>query len=350
MLVVLVCLAGLSLPTRAEDESAGAPPTRGRVAALLTALFYHDAASVSGANPQLSPNISYPAAGATFSSASPAQALFSQERARVMDFAHSLIYEGGYYPKEIYQLLGYENPSTARVARITRQLDNAGNRQPDPWEVAGRVGRSGMSGVSDNWSMAPGEDGETGMSSPGTLAYLPTLAIVYAAYPSDGREAAAQLAILKDDDLRAAPVARAAFSLLARILVSNRHDKNAWLRDASSDSEDSDTEYDLRALRVKDWRYLRGEECAMGRLERAVYIWYQGDSYREIMSMGRERLRSRESLAYLSALSAATYGMEGLPSRVISTGATDRQLLDVINDLHDLAVSEAVLRVAPEDE
>ncbi|MCL2001207.1 MAG: hypothetical protein FWG74_07210, partial [Planctomycetes bacterium] len=242
-----------------------------------------------------------------------------------------------------------ENSSTARVARLTRQMDKAMERKPSPWEVAGRVGRSGISGSSDNWAMTPGSDGEIDVSSPGTLAYLPALAVVYAAYQADGQAAAAQLAILKDDDLRAASAARAAFSLLARVLTSQQHDKDGWVRSASTDSRDPDTEQDIRAVRVKDWRYLRGEECAMGRLERAIYIWYKGNGYEEIMDAGRKSLRSRESLAYLAALAAATYGMESLPSRVIATGASDRQLLELINDLYDLAVSEAVLKVEEEE-
>lgn len=332
----------------AEDESGGALPSRGRAAALLTALFYYD---VGKGMPAEEPGgvARGVAAGAHIASAPPRQAANSVERAKVVDFARSLVYEGGYYPKEIYQMMGCGDAATARVARLTRQLDRAESKRPSPWEVAGRVGRSGMNGSSDNWAMAPGEPGEAGASSPGTLAYLPTLAVAYAADPRSGREAAAQLAILKDDDLRAAPAARAAFSLLARILVSRRHDKDAWLRDASADSRDPDTEQDLRAVRVKDWRYLRGEECAMGRLERAIYLWYKGDGYEEIMAEGKERLRSSESLAYLAALSAVTYGMESLPRRVIANGASDRQLLDMINDLHDLATSEAVLPVSPEE-
>lgn len=88
----------------------------------------------------------------------------------------------------------------------------------------------------------------------------------------------------------------------------------------------------------------------MGRLERALYIWYKGEGYAEIMREGRELLRSRESLAYLAALAAVTYGNEGLPDAVVASGAADRQLLELVNDLHDLATSEAVLRVSPEEE
>lgn len=338
----LACV--IAVPAAAEEDSAGALPSRGRVAALMTALFYH--------NP--------PAAltdtrlghfdGTTFASVTPGQALDSRERGKVVEFAKSLVYEGGYYPKEIYALLGYKDATTARVARKVRQLDRATISQPSPWEVVGRVGRSGMNGSSDHWAMAPGAGETEGVSSPGTLAYLPSLAVVYADYPNDGLEAAAQLAILKDDDVRAASVARAGFSLLRRVLVSERHDKDAWLRAASADSRDTDTEHDLRSVRVKDWRYLRGEECAMGRLERAVHLWYRGDNYSRIMDAGRDMLRSRESLAFLSALTAVTYGQEGMPADVIVKGSSDRQLLEMINDLYDLATSEAVLRVAAEDE
>ncbi len=88
----------------------------------------------------------------------------------------------------------------------------------------------------------------------------------------------------------------------------------------------------------------------MGRLERAVHLWYNGDNYGRIMAAGRDKLRSRESLAYLSALSAATYGQEGLPSDAIATASGDRQLLELVNDLYDLATSEAVLRVASEED
>lgn len=337
--------AVLAAPAVAEEESGGnTMPSRGRVAALMTALFYHNPPVALA---ELRNGIFD---GSTFASANPGQALGSRERGKVVEFAKSLVYEGGYYPKEIYTLLGYKDATTARVARKTRQLDNAGMARPSPWEVAGRVGRSGMSGSSDHWAMAPGEADEMGISSPGTLAYLPALAVVYAEYPADGLEAATQLAVLKDDDIRAAPAARVAFSLLRRILVSQRHDKDAWLRLASADGRDLDTEHDIRSVRVKDWRYLRGEECAMGRLERAVFLWYQGESYQRIMDRGKELLRSRESLAYLSALSAVTYGQEGLPSEVIVSGSSDRQLLELIHDLYDLATSEAVLHVAPEEE
>lgn len=320
--------------------------SRGRTTALLTALFYHDAGAIETDDHQAERDAATP--GAVFASVPPSQAMFSRERSRIAEFARSLIYEGGFYPKEIYQLLGYSNMNTARVARLTRQLDKVANKKPAPWEVAGRVGRSGSSGASDHWAMAPAANGADEVSSPGTLAYLPSLAIVYAAYPEDGREAAAQLAILKDDDLRAAPAARTAFSLLVRVLLAKEHDKDAWLREASRDSRDADTERDIRSVRVKDWKYLRGEECAMGRLERVIHIWYKGQSYREIMETGRERLRSRESLAYLAALAAVTYGMESLPNRVIASGASDRQLLDLITDLHDLATGDAVLRVSPD--
>lgn len=343
--VVLAASCFFWLADAAKTGESEAFPTRSRSAAMLTALFYHDS-DVKTAPAQT--DVSYPASGAMFPSTSPRQALLSQERARMADFSRSLIYEGGYYPQEIYQLLGYENPGSARIARITRQLDRASDKKPEPWEVAGRVGRSGMSGVSDHWTMNPGENGGGGYSTPGTLAYLPALAVVYAAYPDDGREAAAQLAILKDDDLRAASVAKAAFSLLVRILASKTHDKDEWLREASKDCQDSDTEHDLRSVRVKDWKYLRGEECALGRLERAIYLWYKGDSYRQIMELGREQLRSRESLAFLASLASATYGMDSLPNRIVTAGASDRKLLELVNDLYDLSTSEAVLRVALE--
>lgn len=338
---VLACV--IAAPAAAEEESAGLPPSRGRVAALMTALFYHNPPAA------LTDSRFGNFDGATFASATPGQALDSRERGKVVEFAKSLVYEGGYYPQEVYALLGYKNVTTARVARKMRQLDRATSSQPSPWEVAGRVGRSGMNGASDHWAMAPGADEDGDLSSPGTLAYLPSLAVVYAEYPRDGLEAASQLAILKDDDVRAASAARAGFSLLRRVLVSQRHDKDAWLRAASADSRDTDTEHDLRSVRVKDWRYLRGEECAMGRLERAVHLWYRGDSYARIMDSGRDLLRSRESLAFLSALTAVTYGQEGMPPEIIVKGASDRQLLEMVNDLYDLATSEAVLRVAAED-
>ena len=349
----LIALSGMS-----ASEADGNPyPPRGRVVALMTALFHHDTgmhatAEMQGGNKDQ----------IAFVSASPEKALSLRERAKVVDFAKSLVYEGGYYPKEIYALLGYKNVTTARTARLFRQLDekmggDAGDvgavqpgSHPSPWEVAGRVGRSGMSGVSDHWAMAPGAVGDLALSTPGTLAYLPSLAVVYSAYHSDGLEAAAQLAILKDDDMRAAPVARAAAGLLLRVLTADAYDKDAWLRAAAKDSRDGDTEQDLRAVRVKDWRYLRGEECAMGRLERAVFLWYKGNDYESIMAKGGEMLRSRESLAYLASLAAATYGQESLPGQIVNTGATDRQLLELINDLYDLATSEAVLQVAPQED
>ncbi len=334
----------LAVPAAAEEDAGEdcSMPSRGRVAAVMTALFYHnppDALAASGAGVF---------DRATFASAAPGQALGSRERGKVIDFAKSLVREGGYYPQEIYTLLGYKDETAARVARTVRRLDDAGLARPSPWEVAGRVGRSGMSGSSDHWAMAPGGADEGGMTSPGTLAYLPVLAVAYAGYPGDGLEAAAQLAVLKDDDIRAASTARAAFSLIRQVLSSRDRDKDAWLRRAAADGLDLDTEHDLRAVRVKDWRYLRGEECAMGRLERAVFLWYGGESYQRIMAKGREALRSRETLAYLSALAAATYGQEGLPAEVLAGGASDRQLLELVHDVYDLATSEAVLRVMPE--
>lgn len=353
MLTWLAASVGMS-----ASEADGNPyPPRGRVVALMTALFHHDAGMYNTAERQGESRERI-----AFVSASPEKAMSLRERAKVADFAKSLVYEGGYYPKEIYALLGYKNVTTARTARLFRQLDEkmgdtAGGSgtlqpgsQPSPWEVAGRVGRSGMSGVSDNWAMAPAAVGEPALSTPGTLAYLPALAVVYSAYLNDGLEASAQLAILKDDDMRAAPVARAGVGLLLRVLTAETHDKDAWLRAAAKDSRDADTEQDLRAIRVKDWRYLRGEECAMGRLERATFLWYKGNDYDSIMAKGSEMLRSRESLAYLASLAAATYGQESLPAQVVNTGASDRQLLELINDLYDLATSEAVLQVAPQEE
>lgn len=323
------------------DSTGGTVPSRGRSAALLTALFHHDAQN---------PRPRAEDGSRRFTSANPKQAAASAERGKVVAFANSLVYEGGYYPSEIYKLLGAEGGKNAKVGRIMRQLDASEGKKPAPWEVAGRVGRSDLGGVSDNWAMAPGEPDEEGISSPGTLAYLPMLAIAYAAYPQDGLEAAAQLATLKDDDIRAAAAARGGVSLLMRVLVAAKHDKDAWLRDASTDTLDPDTEHDLRTVRVKDWKYLRGEECAMGRLERAIYIWYKGESYQEIMAEGRKQLRSREGLAYLATLAAATYGMESMPERVIVSGASDSQLLRLIDDLHDLATSEALLQVHSENE
>jgi hypothetical protein len=339
---ILLYLSALSAVPAADPAAASL--SRSRTAALLTALFHHDVPAEAEEFRRNAPG------GASLGSLSPRRVEMLPERAKILDFAHSLVYEGGYFPGEIYQMLGYSGAVAARIARLTRQLDRAAGSgaPPSPWEAAGRVGRSGLGGASDHWAMAPGEDGEPGVLSPGTLAYLPALAVTYAEYPADGREAAAQLAVLKDDDLRAGPAARAAFSLLHNILTADRHDKDAWLVAASADGGDADTEQDVRAVRIKDWRYLRGEECAMGRLERAIHIWYKSAGYEESLAAGRERLRSSESLAYLASLAAATYGMESLPRRVIVAGSEDRQLLDLINDLYDLATSEAVLRVASE--
>lgn len=315
-------------------------PMKGRSSALLTALFHYDAPATRNTRND----------GQRFHSASPGALTMSGERAKVTEFAQSLIYEGGFFPSEIYQLLGLDNKVTSRVARITRQLDRASGKAPAPWEVAGRIGRSGMAGSSDNWAMAPGESDEDSLPSPGTLAYLPALAVTYASYPEDGLEAASQLAVLKDDDMRAASTARAGIGLLMTILVSERPDKDSWLRKAAAGSGDPDTDRDIRSVRMKDWRYLRGEECAMGRLERAIHIWYKGDGYQEIMAEGTRNLRSREGLAYLASLAAATYGMESLPNNVIAKGAGDVTLRELINDLYDLGTSEAVLRVAPPEE
>ncbi|MDR3212216.1 MAG: hypothetical protein LBU79_09915, partial [Planctomycetota bacterium] len=182
-------------------------PLRGRSSALLAALFHHDALGESNRRTALPADAG---GGQFFTSASPVKVATAAERAKVVDFANSLVYEGGFFPSEIYDLLGIDNATTSRVARLTRQLDRAEKRSPAPWEVAGRISRSGLAGSSDNWSMSPGELGEEGLSSPGTLAYLPVLALAYAAYPEDGLEAAEQLAILKDDDLRAAAAARGA--------------------------------------------------------------------------------------------------------------------------------------------
>ncbi len=346
LVLLILPLFSQQLPGSEEPYAANPLPLKGRSSALLTALFHYDAPvrkyQVAGPLQQIESE--------RFSSSTPAQVGETAERAKIIDFSHSLIYEGGFFPKEIYQLLGIDNPSTSRVARLTRQLDKAANKTPAPWEVAGRIGRSGIAGASDNWAMAPGEYGEEGMSSPGTLAYLPALAVAYAAYPQDGMEAASQLAVLKDDDMRAEAAARTAISLLMRVLVAERPEKNKWLVAAAADAGDPDTERDIRSVRVKDWRYLRGEECAMGRLERAVYLWYKGDSYISIMTEGAKRLRSREGLAYLAALTAATYGMESLPDNVVARGASDPNVRELITDLYDLGTSEAVLRVeTPED-
>ncbi len=317
-------------------------PPRGRVTAMLTALFHHD--------PTLRPDSADPFSLAKrFPSLSPTALRGRGERAKVVEFAQSLIYEGGYYPQEIYTLLGYTNLNAARVARQISLLDRQSNRQPSPWEVAGRVGRSGMGAVSDHWAMAAGADEAEAIPTPGTLAYLPSLAIVYALYPDDGLEAAHQLATLKDDDIRATPAAKAAYRLLAEALAAGHIDKDAWLREAAAASGDENARQDLRAVRVKDWRYLRGEECAMGRVERAVYLWYKGKGYIDTLEDGEKLLRSRESVAYLSALAAATYGPEGMPPELLANSAADRELFDLINDLYNLAGCEAVLRVLPEE-
>jgi hypothetical protein len=88
----------------------------------------------------------------------------------------------------------------------------------------------------------------------------------------------------------------------------------------------------------------------MGRLERVIQIWYQGTNYRDTMENGGKNLRSREGLSYLAALAAATYGMESLPDRVAAAASADSGLMEMVNDLYDLATSEAVLRVLPSEE
>ena len=343
--VILACVPAWI--GQAGEDGRQAVFTQGRATAVLAALFHYDASEVKGRE-------SWNAgAESAIASLSPRRAVLAPERGKVREFARSLISEGGYFPKEIYQLLGYGDVAAARAVRVIRQLDNlagAGGGVPAPWEAAGRVGRSGLIGSSDHWAMAAGPAGESLPTSPGTLAYLPVLVVAYAAYPADGGEAAAQLAVLKDDDLRAGPAARAAAALLFHILSGSRHDKDAWIVAAAADSRDAETGRDVKSVRVKDWRYLRGEECAMGRLERAVHVWYKSESYETAMAAGTENLRSSESLAYLAALAAATYGMEGLPRRVIAAGAADRSLVELVNDLYDLANSEAVIRVAPEGE
>ncbi|MDR1613739.1 MAG: hypothetical protein LBT97_13295 [Planctomycetota bacterium] len=342
LFLLTTTVAGAESPEGAAQEKT-AFPLKGRTAALLTALFHHDTTSRSGLSASFRENL---APDLTFVSAAPVQIGRNTERRKVLEFARSLVFEGGYYPAEIYHLLGIDNPAAARVGRLARQLDRASGTAPAPWEVAARVGRSGIAGSSDHWAMAPSDQLDGAISTPGTLAYLPALAVAYSAYPQDGLAAAEQLAILKDDDLRAGIAARISASLLMRILVSEKPDKDAWLRGAAADGNDPDAERDTRSVRVKDWRYLRGEECAMGRLERVVFLWYKGDSYRAIMSEGRELLRSREGLSFLSALAAATYGMESLPNNVITEGSEDGALRELIDDLQDLATSEAVLRVA----
>lgn len=333
----------VALPAAAEEDAGYAMPSRAKITALLTALFYHQHDSA------LTGSHAVPATASVFASLSPDRASEKRERNGIVAFADSLVYEGGYYPQAICSLMGYDNRTTAKISRNVRQLDNAMRRSSSAWEVAGRVGRAADVRVSGEPLAMRGEGVGDALATPGTLAWLPVLAVAYAEYPGDGAEAAAQLSVLMDDDLRAGPVARAAFSLLRQALIAKRRDKDAWLCSAAVDSGELTSEQDLKAVRVKDWRYLRGEECAMGRMERAVYLWYKGDSYTRIMEEGGKFLQARESLDFLAALAGVTYGREGLPTGVISAAASDAKLLELVHDLHDLATSEAVLGVGAED-
>ncbi len=107
-------LAGEGSPAAADADAQNGLLSRGRTAALMTALFYHNPPAA------LSPSSFGTFDGTTFSSTAPGQALESRDRGKIVDFAQSLVYEGGYYPQEIYALLGYKDAHSAEINPNTK--------------------------------------------------------------------------------------------------------------------------------------------------------------------------------------------------------------------------------------
>ncbi|MCD7895998.1 MAG: hypothetical protein LUG50_04905, partial [Planctomycetaceae bacterium] len=105
--IALCILAGLCRCQAFSGETGGEMPTRGRVTALLTALFHHDNGVSLAAS----------ATDGVFQSIAPRSVRSKRERDKIIEFANALIYDGGFYPAEIYALLGIRDAATARIAR-----------------------------------------------------------------------------------------------------------------------------------------------------------------------------------------------------------------------------------------
>ena len=323
--ILLFCVTAAFAASAIQAADAGQPPDRRRAVAMMAALFHHDAAKPGG-----------PSAPAPILKAR------DNDRAQREKFARLLAYEGGYHSVEVGKLFGTPDDGVRRVDRLVSQLDKADPRSGSPWDTTGRVSLSAK-GPTAAVPAAP-----KAKETPGTLSYLPFLALAYAAFPEDGERAAARLAALKDDEFRAEPAARVAFRLLAEA-VAGATDKDVVLRTAARAAGDEEVEKAVLAARMKDWKYLRSEESSLGRLERAVFVWYRSQDGADAMGEAARRLEAEETREFAAALSAAFYGLNSVPPEVLDRAAGDKGLSELSAELFQLGTGAIVRRVQPPD-
>lgn len=217
-------------------------------------------------------------------------------RESLLSLCESLIREGGYHPDGVRSVLGIEDEQAARIARAFRQLDSVN-----------RVKRS----------TAEGDSGRIDALVCGLV-----LAPVYTPPDTNGLRAAAHLAELCDDDLRADACARVLYYLSASLIANPRIDKRELLADAAGVAGHDEVARRIRAARTTEWRRFAPLENHPARLERLLKIWYTAESYEHAMKLAESHLPCPRSRHALACLLAAHAGPEGVPTEITCLAAT----------------------------
>jgi len=198
----------------------------------------------------------------------------TSRRFRVL--CRSMVHEGGFLRQEAASALGIDTSPVGQIARAFHELDG------------------------DKSKLTLQEPPDPVLSSA-------LMALCYSQPSVDGLRAAKQCAGLIDDDKRTQESGAVTYMMLSSCL-SGENDKQTILNDASAVTDDEYVGRMVRSVRLQEWSKLHGEEKALGRLQRALSIWYHTDSAQQANELGHSQLQTQSAQKLLSAFTAAYYG------------------------------------------
>ncbi|GHS97406.1 hypothetical protein FACS1894139_03960 [Planctomycetales bacterium] len=227
---------------------------------------------------------------------------FLCQRAYLSALCRMFVQEGGYYAGRVPEILELKDPTIERVAALFRELD-------------GRAPPNGM---------------------PRALQMASAVALAYTEPSPSGVYAAMHAARLVEADPDTDAVARAAYSLLVNIIGGQERDKRALLNIAALNADDETVAAAVRAVPLREWRHLAPENTGVGRLCRALKIWFHATDWRDAEIAGQKQLRYYETRRFLGVVSATWFDLSNLPDDLLWEAANDRDCAELCAGLYNL--------------
>lgn len=239
---------------------------------------------------------------------------YNCKKAQVAGMCRMFVQEGGYNPERLYAILNIADPEVEYVAMIINELDSGRNSLP-------RIG---------------------------SLVLSSAVSFAYAIPSADGMRAAVHAGRLGGVDKDCDSICRAVYSIIVYAIEGKLTDKNELLKVAALNAESEKVAFAIRSIRLSEWRKLPDESTLLGRLIRALFLWYRSNDFAEAISQGNRKLLYSESRTFLAVLAACWTDLPYLPENFVWNALMDREIREICAELYNMA-SEGILAGVPEN-